>query len=117
MKKLLAIFMLCFAFFAAKAQVIVILEAHDVWGDGTGYQLLLDADATAYGTIIPETGNLSSSGDVPDATYAEFEYKVPENADGSLATSNMVFDGSVSISIPAGTYDYCVTNPSPDDKM
>ena len=117
MKKLLAIFALCFAFFAAKAQVIVILEAHDVWGDGTGYQLLLDADATAYGTLFTETGNLSSSGDVPDATYAEFEYKVPENADGALTTSNIVFDEAVTITIPAGTYDYCVTNPSPNDKM
>ena len=55
MKKLLTILVMCFAVFAAKAQVTVILEAHDVWGDQSGYQLLLDADATAYGTIIPTT--------------------------------------------------------------
>ena len=117
MKKLLTIFMLCFAVFAAKAQVTVTLEAHDVWGDGTGYQLLLDADANAFGTTIPATGPLTSSGDADAATYAEFEYKIPENADGALSTTNIVQDGSVSITILAGTYDYCITNPTPGSKM
>ena len=117
MKKFLAIFALCFAVFAAKAQVTIILEAHDVWGDQSGYQLLLDADATAYGTIIPATGPLTSSGDADAATYAEFEYKVPANADGALSTTNMVYDGMEEITIPAGTYDFCVTNPTPGDRM
>ena len=118
MKKALSICLLFVAFaFCAKAQVTVILEAHDVWGDGSGYQLLLDADATAYGTTIPTTGGLTSSGDASAATYAEFEYKIPENADGALSTSNMVYDGSVTITIPAGTYDFCVTNPTPGDRM
>lgn len=117
MKKFLAIFALCFAVFAAKAQVTIILEAHDVWEDGSGYQLLLDADATAFGTIIPATGPLTSSGDADDATYAEFEYKVPANADGVLTTQNMVMDGDVTITIPAGTYDFCVTNPTPNDRV
>ena len=90
---------------------LVSLEAHDVWGDGTGYQMLLDADAEAYGTIIPTTGPLSLYSSVSDAIYAEFEYKIPENADGSLYTENFVFDGIVSILIPAGTYDWCITNP------
>ena len=117
MKKILAIFVLCFAVFAAKAQVTIILEAHDVWEDQSGYQLLLDADATAYGTIIPATGPLTSSGDADAATYAEFEYKVPANADGALSTTNMVYDGMEEITIPAGTYDFCVTNPTPGDRM
>ena len=64
----------------------ITLTVGDVWGDGSGYQMLLDADATAYGTVFPATGALSSSGDVPEATYAEFEYKIPENADGALTT-------------------------------
>ena len=83
----------------------VTLTAGDVWQDGSGYQMLLDADATAYGTIIPEQGGLTSSGAADAATYAEFEYKIPENADGALTTQNIVIDASVTILIPAGTYD------------
>ncbi len=118
MKKLFSLALVLFAMlFAANAQVTVILEAHDVWGDGSGYQLLLDADHNTYGTTIPATGGLTSSGDASASVYAEFEYKIPANADGSLTTQNIVFDGSVSITIPAGTYDYCITNPTPGDRM
>ena len=95
----------------------VTLTAGDVWQDGSGYQMLLDADATAYGTIIPAQGGLTASGDADAATYAEFEYKIPENADGALTTQNIVIDASVTILIPAGTYDWCITNPTPGDRM
>ena len=95
----------------------VILTAGDVWGDGTGYQMLLDADANAYGTIIPETGGLTTSGDADALVYAEFEYKIPENADGSLTTENIVLNNSISITIPEGTYDWCITNPTPGDRV
>lgn len=84
-----------------------------MWGDGSGYQLLLDADHNTFGTTIPATGALTQGGDVPASVYAEFEYKVPENADGALSTQNIVLDGAVTITIPAGTYDYCITNPTP----
>ncbi len=95
----------------------VTLTAGDVWGDGTGYQMLLDADATAYGTTIPESGALTTSGDVSDDVYAEFEYKIPENADGALTTQNIVYNSSVTILIPAGVYDWCISNPTPNDRM
>lgn len=95
----------------------VTLTAGDVWQDGSGYQMLLDADATAYGTIIPETGGLTTSGDASAETYAEFEYKIPENADGSLTTQNIVINNSITIFVPAGVYDYCITNPTPDDRV
>ena len=95
----------------------VTLTADDVWGDGSGYQMLLDADATAYGTIIPETGGLTDAGDASAEVYAEFEYKIPENADGSLTTDNILIGESVTILIPAGTYDWCITNPTPGDRL
>ena len=95
----------------------VTLSAGDIWGDGSGYQMLLDADANAFGYIIPETGALTTGGNVDDATYAEFEYKIPENADGALNTTNIVFDAEVSILVPAGVYDWCITNPTPGDRM
>ena len=92
---------------------IVTLTAGDFWDDGSGYQMLLDADATAYGTIIPKGGPLTDAGDASAEVYAAFEYKIPENADGSCSTQNMVQNNSVSIKIPAGTYDWCITNPTP----
>ena len=95
----------------------VTLTAGDVWQDGSGYQMLLDEDAIAYGTIIPEQGGLTTSGDASADVYAEFEYKIPENADGALTTTNMVMNSSVTILIPAGVYDWCITNPTPGDRM
>ena len=90
---------------------LVTLAAGDVWEDGSGYQMLLDADATAYGTIIPTYGPLDYYSSISDEVYAQFEYKIPENADGSLYTENFVVNDAVSILIPAGTYDWCITNP------
>ena len=95
----------------------VTLKTDDVWGDGTGYQMLLDADADTYGTIIPETGALTTSGDADDAVYEKFEYTIPENADGSLTTTNIVLNEEVTILIPAGVYDWCITNPTPGNRM
>ena len=97
--------------------VTVILEAHDVWNDGTGYQLLLDADADQYGQTIPVSGNMYESCAAPDNLYDVFEYMIPENADPVCTTQNIVVDGEVSILIPAGTYDYCIVNPVPGDKL
>ncbi|MBR5948664.1 MAG: DUF2436 domain-containing protein [Clostridia bacterium] len=90
-------------------EVTVVLNVpEDIWGDGTGYQMLLDADATAYGTIIPEPG---VAGKYTGNNYDEFEYMIPENADCSASASNIVILGSMQINIPAGTYDYMITNP------
>ena len=87
--------------------VTVILTAGDVWGDGSGYQMLLDADATAY-------DNFSTNG-ISD--YSIFEYLIPTNADYSASTSNVVVNSSVSIQIPAGTYDCFIANPTPGDQV
>ena len=98
-------------------EATIILTVGDVWGDGTGYQMLLDADATAYGTTIPENGGLTSSGNADASVYAEFEYKLPENADGAMATTNILLNSSATVNIPAGTYDWCITNPTPGDRI
>ena len=93
------------------------LTAGNVWSDGTGYQMLLDADATAFGVEIPETGAMTSSGDVAADVIAAFEYTIPEGVDGTLSTTNIVLENSVTILIPAGTYDWCIINPTPGDRM
>ena len=95
----------------------IIFHADDIWQDGSGYQMLLDADATAYGTIIPETGALSMECSGNEDIYAEFEYKIPANADGECTTSNVVIDNTITLQIPAGTYDWCITNPTPGDRI
>ena len=101
----------------------IIFEANDVWGDGSGYQMLLDADANAYGTLwnanhnILVNGEQYSNGDIPAEYYNEFEYKLPTEADGALSTTNVVITGSVTITIPAGTYDYAIFNPTPGDRF
>ena len=93
------------------------LTVGDVWGDGSGYQMLLDADATAFGNEIPAQGPLTQSGNAPAGLYDAFEYKIPVNADGSTTTSNIVINNTVTIEVPAGTYDWCITNPTPGDRI
>ena len=97
--------------------VEVTLTENNVWDDGSGYQMLLDADANTYGTIIPQKGGLTSGGDADESVYAEFEYKIPEQADGSLTTTNVIRGGSVCINIPPGRYDWCITNPTPGKRI
>ncbi|MEG1559898.1 MAG: Ig-like domain-containing protein [Clostridia bacterium] len=95
----------------------VTLEVHDVWGDGSGYQMLLDSTHSTYGSTIPAEGPLTQEGDVPQEIYDLFDYKIPETADGALATQNIVVDGIVSIIVPEGTYDFCITNPTVGQRM
>ncbi|MCQ2315411.1 MAG: choice-of-anchor J domain-containing protein [Bacteroidales bacterium] len=98
-------------------EATIVLQADDVWGDGSGYQMLLDNTHSLYGTTIPETGALSMNCSGNEAIYAQFSHKIPANADGNCSTSNMVCGSSVSITIPAGTYDWCITNPTPGDRI
>jgi len=95
----------------------IILTAGDVWGDGTGYQMLLDKSHSLYGSTIPTDGALSTSCSGNESIYAQFDYKIPTNADGNCSTQHIVHNNSVSITIPAGVYDWCITNPTPDDRI
>ncbi|WP_373815155.1 DUF2436 domain-containing protein, partial [Porphyromonas loveana] len=94
----------------------IILEAHNVWNDGTGYQMLWDADHNEYGASIPTLESNSwtfASGSIPAGLFDPFEYKVPANADASFTPTNFVLDGTATVDIPAGTYDYVIINPNP----
>lgn len=106
------------------APATIILEADNVWEDGSGYQMLLDADANTSGVLwdsshyIYVDGEQYSGGDLPSSYYDEFEYIIPTNAaDGSLEAPNSVVTGSVTITIPAGTYDFIILNPTPGDRI
>ena len=118
-KAIVAIFgaMMVCGFANAQGDVTIILEAHDVWKDGSGYQLLLDKDHNTYGTVIPEKQPLTQDCNVPADLFKEFEYKVPTDADPSCTPKHMVMDGEVTIKIPAGTYDYVVAAPQANAKI
>lgn len=96
----------------------ITLKADDVWGDGTGYQMLLDEDAYAFEDgIIPLYTGLTDHGSADESVYSNFEYKLPENADGELNTKNVLVRGELSVYVEAGVYDWCITNPVPGDRV
>ncbi|MDR3219965.1 MAG: DUF2436 domain-containing protein [Dysgonamonadaceae bacterium] len=74
------------------------------WGDGTGFQMLLDADHV----MDPSTATF-------DELYAMSEYKIPEGATSDLTNPIVVFDDEVSITVPGGTYDILFLNPDPNN--
>ncbi|MEG1772823.1 MAG: Ig-like domain-containing protein [Clostridia bacterium] len=98
-------------------KAMIKLTVSEVWGDGTGYQMLLDSTHSLFGTTIPQYGPLTYDGDAPQEIYNQFDYKIPENADGRLTTQNIVINDSVYIIVDAGIYDFCITNPVPGECM
>lgn len=99
---------------SSKAKVT--LDVQMDWNDGSGYQLLLDADHSVCGTWVPDDRfiELLPSGEVADDFYREFEYKIPQDANGMFADENwIVAPDKESLEIDPGIYDYCVTNPTP----
>lgn len=99
----------------------ITLDIQVDWGDGSGYQLLLDADHNTYGNQIPSYGQpMSASGDADAAVYAEFEYKIPENATGSVSDNTWLTGvQKKSIEIEPGVYDFVLCAPliKPDKKI
>jgi hypothetical protein len=78
--------------------------------------MLLDADATAYADVY-EASLLGTDCNVSSTAYDAFEYKLPNNADPSCTSTNIVSNSSLTMQIPAGTYDFLITNPTPDDRI
>ena len=98
--------------------VNVTLEAHHVWGDGTGYQLLLDPTAALYGNGIPTVmGDEWMACGASPLIYNSFPYKIPTNASSSCASSGSVINDAVTIQIPVGTYDWFIVNPDPRNNL
>ena len=85
--------------------VIILNYPQDIWGDGTGYQMVLDADAVEYDRYASKAPLYFS--DYYDS-FDAFEYFVPIDADYGTAPQNFVYCESVSITVPAGTYDYFI---------
>lgn len=94
----------------------VVLKSLNIWGDNSGYQMLLDADADTYGFEIPTLSDFffAERGNVSDYVYSLFEYRIPQNADGAVYTENVISNGSAYVDIEPGTYDYIITRPMPE---
>lgn len=111
MKKILSFVAVLFAVFAVNAQnATVILTVDDpagdgsgVWGDGSGYQVVFDANNTPVEeAMVPGCGD----------AY-EYAFTVPANAAGD--DQSVVVTGSQEISIAPGAYFYAVLNPGCTD--
>ena len=98
---------------ATEGTATVTLVNQSDWQDGSGYQMLMDSTATAYGTHIAPNGPLAK-GDSTEEVYSSFAYKIPTDAGWTRDTQAVVHYGSSqTIKIPAGIYDFCITNPTP----
>lgn len=78
-----------------------------------GCQMLIDADADAYGTIIPEQRSwLQTKVDNPETFYDCFEYRLPEGASAEFSSYSSMYLKKQLLNIPAGTYDWCFIAPT-----
>ncbi|MDR2971710.1 MAG: DUF2436 domain-containing protein [Bacteroidales bacterium] len=108
---------------APKGMINVTLNVPtDVWGYGEGYQLLLDQTATQYGQAIPAEGPFCACNAINPNAYNVFSHTIPPGAvpacqPASANPGNWVFMNSVTIQIPAGTYDWCVVNPETGNQL
>ena len=104
---------------SSRGMVNVTLKAGDVWGDGSGYQLLLDETATQYGTGIPTTGQFCTCAAINPNMYDIFSHTIPAGCYPECASTsgNWIFNNEMTIQIPAGTYDYCIVNPEPGNNL
>ncbi len=70
----------------------ITLTIGDPWGDGSGYQMLMDPTATANGSSL----------------YAAYQFFIPE--DCNINTNSVVWNSSEIAYVPGGVYDLFVAN-------
>lgn len=92
-------------------KAMVKLVVGDCWGDGSGYQLLLDSDAHLCDGL-EEEGALDQS--IIRNYYDMADVKIPVNASPVVGTTSVLDYESDSIEITPGVYDALVVNPSED---
>ncbi len=103
---------------ATEGYATVTLVSQCDWGDDSGYQMLLDSTATAYGIRFGSIGALAMRKDSTEEVYSAFDYKIPADAGWTRDTEAVVrYGSSQTIEIPAGIYDFCITNPTPGDSI
>lgn len=106
--------------------VVVLVVEGDPWGDGTGFTLLMDGDANVYDTYMDmggehsfwTGGNISSSfsGDI----WSNFDTFLPSETENDCNTTKFVLGEGTQVGqdgkqILAGTYDFVIGNPVPNE--
>ena len=95
--------------------VIILQYPVDIWDYGSGYQLLLDADHDLYPALMDLGAAGSTDRFDTYGSFDGFEYFVPTDAVYTFTPGpdQAVFGGeTASASVPAGTYDLAIINPS-----
>lgn len=83
----------------------LVLEAHDVFGDGSGgVQWILDSDHNTYNETFFD-------GFMYFGDYSNFEYMIPGDAEAVTTTDKVVVDGVEELLVPAGCYDWMMIHP------
>jgi len=89
---------------AATGMVNVTLTGGDLWDDGSGYVMLFDETATWNGAFT--TAQLNTC----NMNWSAFSHRLPANATPNCQMTNFVLNNSITIQIPAGTYDLWCLN-------
>jgi len=79
----------------------------DPWENGTGFQLLLDADAEIFDYFDDWMW------EDDEQFYIHSEYKIPENASYDFNNPQVILNGTGSVDIPEGVYDFIFFRPWP----
>jgi hypothetical protein len=85
---------------------LVTLAAGDVWGDGSGFIMLLDQSATWNGVMASVLNPINS----PNMILTPFSHFIPTNITANVQTTPQIFNSSATIEVPPGTYDLLVLN-------
>ena len=95
--------------------VITIDYASDIWGDGSGYQLWIEDNEGDVLKGVQSIRGAANYWTLWNGIWPHFlttmDYWVPENATPGPHGIFVAPGNSQSIEIPAGTYDFVVTNP------
>jgi hypothetical protein len=87
---------------------MITLVAGDVWEDGSGYQMWIDATARPVDDLL---AGIPATCAIPAEIPNRFAYRIPENATFACNSPGIVFNGNATIQIPAGVYSYLMITP------
>jgi hypothetical protein len=86
----------------------------DPWGDGSGFQMLLDSKCQMIGKAFDSEGHEG----MVQVCFELADYTIPQRA--NMEFENLVMlraNESATVTIPAGEYDYIFFNPAPNDEF